>query len=197
MVRSERQQPLPMTLKLLIFSGFDGVHVSQFASQFVSRILVDGAAESVRLRMTAAGGSSCLIRPRCCGRCPKRNVLWHSSPTTRSPAFRRLPAPRRICLPNRRKHSTVQRDHEYKRLGTVTLSAPSSGIETSHRRWDHRSRNLEQNSSSGFLLRGLQVRVLLGSPMKSSTSGIFTSRVHVALCRNRSPLVSISYEHAR
>jgi hypothetical protein len=26
------------------------------------------------------------------------------------------------------------------------------------------SRNLEQNSSSGFLIRGLQVRVLLGSP---------------------------------
>jgi hypothetical protein len=33
--------------------------------------------------------------------------------------------------------------------------------------------------------------------MKSSTSGIFASRVHVALCRNRSPLVSMSYEHAR
>jgi hypothetical protein len=57
MVRSERQQPLPMALKLLIFSGFDEVNVSQFVSQFVSRILVDGAAVSVRLRMTAAGGS--------------------------------------------------------------------------------------------------------------------------------------------
>src|ERR1700739_1558547 len=67
--------------------------------------------------------------------------------------------------PNRREASTVQRDHEYKRLGTVTRSGPSSGIETSHLRWDHRSRNLEQNSSSGFLLRGLQVRVLLGSPL--------------------------------
>jgi hypothetical protein len=31
--------------------------------------------------------------------------------------------------PKPRKHSTVQRDHEYKRLGTVTLSPPSSGIE--------------------------------------------------------------------
>jgi hypothetical protein len=46
-----------MALKLLIFSGFDEVNVSQFVSQFVSRILVDGAAVSVRLRMTAAGGS--------------------------------------------------------------------------------------------------------------------------------------------
>jgi hypothetical protein len=43
MARSERQQPLSMTLKLLTFSGFDEVNVSQFASQFVSRILVDGA----------------------------------------------------------------------------------------------------------------------------------------------------------
>ena len=40
---SERQQLLPMTLKLLFFSGFGEVNVSQFASQFVSRILVDGA----------------------------------------------------------------------------------------------------------------------------------------------------------
>jgi hypothetical protein len=59
-----------------------------------------------------------------CGLCPKRNVLWPSSPTTRSAAFRRLP-PHRDLPPKPRKHSTVQRDHEYKRLGTVTLSAPS------------------------------------------------------------------------
>jgi hypothetical protein len=34
---------------------------------------------------------------------------------------------RKVAKP--RKHSTVQGDREYKRLGTVTLSAPSSGIE--------------------------------------------------------------------
>jgi hypothetical protein len=42
MVRSERQQPPAITLKLLIFSASGKVNVSQFASQFVSQILVDG-----------------------------------------------------------------------------------------------------------------------------------------------------------
>jgi hypothetical protein len=118
---SERQQPLPMRLKLLIFSGFGEVNVSQFASQFVSRILVDGGDASHGRRIKLPYKAEMLRA------LPKRNVLW-PSPTTRSPAFRRL-LPRRICPTKPCKHPTVQRDHEYKRLGTVTLSAPSSGIE--------------------------------------------------------------------
>jgi hypothetical protein len=47
LVRSERQQLLHMILKSLIFSGFDEVNVSQFASQFVSRMLVDGAVRII------------------------------------------------------------------------------------------------------------------------------------------------------
>ena len=47
LVRSERQKLLHMILKSLIFSGFDEVNVSQFASQFVSRMLVDGAVEII------------------------------------------------------------------------------------------------------------------------------------------------------
>jgi hypothetical protein len=47
MVRSERQKLLHMILKSLIFSGFDEVNVSQFASQFVSRMLVDGAVRII------------------------------------------------------------------------------------------------------------------------------------------------------
>ena len=42
MVRSERQQLYSIGLKLLIFFGLDEANVSQFVSQFVSRILVDG-----------------------------------------------------------------------------------------------------------------------------------------------------------
>ena len=43
----------------------------------------------------------------------------------------------------------------------------------------------------------LGVLVLLGSPIKSGTSLILARRAHVAMYRNRSPIVSMSYEHAR
>jgi hypothetical protein len=114
----------PHDVEITYLFGSDEVNVSQFASQFVSRILVDGAPESVTLRMTATGGSSRPIRPRCAGAARSGTSCGPSSPTTRSAAFRRSP-PRRDLPPKLRKHSTVQRDHEYKRLGTVTLSAPS------------------------------------------------------------------------
>src|SRR6516162_3018811 len=49
----------------------------------------------------------------------------------------------------------------------------------------------------GFLLRGLQVRVLPGSPIFSGLSAILADQFHVAACRNCSPLVSMGYKQWR
>jgi hypothetical protein len=104
-----------MTLKLLFFSGFGEVNVSQFASQFVSRILVDGAP-------TGAPGDRLNARLLVVGEDGHRTFCFGQRP-------QHLGLIRQLELPKPRKHSTIQGDHEYKRLGTVTLSAPSSGIE--------------------------------------------------------------------
>jgi hypothetical protein len=58
-------------------------------------------------------------------------------------------------------------------------------------------RRPQTKMGSGFLLRGLQVRILLGSPIKSGTCRNTLALFHVAFCPRRSPLVSMSYNVLR
>ena len=54
---------------------------------------------------------------------PGKRPRWRSFPTTRSPAYRRWRPRRPICRPEPMRHPTVARDHEYVRLGTLSLLA--------------------------------------------------------------------------
>ena len=90
---------------------------------------------------------------RCCGRSLSSSARLHYSPMTKSPVIQAIATTAPDLPPKPGTHAAVHRDHEYKCLGTLTLSAAVDLVSclVHHKvTQQHRSREFVANSRTQY-----------------------------------------------